>query len=443
MYKRQQQGSANDIAVDTDTGNFYVTGACDITLFDMDGVESDAYIRSFTSFSDDSTTLEFETGGLPEVMSMTGHSLARYGGELYLVGTQTDQKGIGNIYVYSSELGITQVFANPANESGNGIAVNSSGIYVTGTTNGLFGEFCDGVEECTIAPDITHLDVVVIKLDFNLEIVWAKQFNSTAFPKGDGCLNEIGCSVAVNQDNDVYVAGAAGGQGLLLRYDEDGNRIWERRLGGADTPVAELSANYVSFADVATDLVSGVYVIGNTSGQIDPSVQAGTTGRSLFFARYNDIQDIGQFEWAKQIENEDFTSSAGYSIAVDSRNNPAQHAEIYVAGNVEFPSDSPPPTPTKNGTTSSPATICGFIDEGTFINNISSGVQLLAGRYSQTGASFLLGDVDCNGVVNLLDIQPFVDLITTGTFSLKADFNEDGTVDLLDLLPFIDLINGG
>ena len=53
------------------------------------------------------------------------------------------------------------------------------------------------------------------------------------------------------------------------------------------------------------------------------------------------------------------------------------------------------------------------------------------------------GDVNCDGVVDLLDVGPFVDLITSGGFSDKADLNMDGAVDLLDVSLFVDLITGG
>ena len=55
----------------------------------------------------------------------------------------------------------------------------------------------------------------------------------------------------------------------------------------------------------------------------------------------------------------------------------------------------------------------------------------------------LLGDVNCDGAVNLLDVVPFVDLITSGTFSSKADFDGDGEVNLLDVEPFVDAVTGG
>ena len=59
------------------------------------------------------------------------------------------------------------------------------------------------------------------------------------------------------------------------------------------------------------------------------------------------------------------------------------------------------------------------------------------------GKKELIGDVNCDGEVNLLDVAPFVDLLTTGGFSTKADINGDGNVDLLDVAPFVELLTGG
>lgn len=55
----------------------------------------------------------------------------------------------------------------------------------------------------------------------------------------------------------------------------------------------------------------------------------------------------------------------------------------------------------------------------------------------------LLGDVNLDGVVSLLDVAPFVNLITTGTFQAEGDINQDGVVSLLDVAPFVALLTGG
>ncbi len=54
----------------------------------------------------------------------------------------------------------------------------------------------------------------------------------------------------------------------------------------------------------------------------------------------------------------------------------------------------------------------------------------------------LPGDVNQDGVVNLLDVSPFVDVVSSGGFQVEADINQDGVVNLLDVGPFIELLNG-
>ena len=55
---------------------------------------------------------------------------------------------------------------------------------------------------------------------------------------------------------------------------------------------------------------------------------------------------------------------------------------------------------------------------------------------------FKLGDVNQDGNVNLLDVQPFVAAISAGLFITEADINCDGQVNLLDVTPFVVLLSG-
>ena len=55
----------------------------------------------------------------------------------------------------------------------------------------------------------------------------------------------------------------------------------------------------------------------------------------------------------------------------------------------------------------------------------------------------LLGDVNLDGSVDLQDVAPFVNLITSGTFQAEADINQDGVVNLQDVAPFVTLLTGG
>ena len=55
----------------------------------------------------------------------------------------------------------------------------------------------------------------------------------------------------------------------------------------------------------------------------------------------------------------------------------------------------------------------------------------------------LLGDLNGDGEFNLLDVQPFVDLISSAGFDPAGDFNGDGMVNLLDVGGFVDGLSGG
>ena len=55
----------------------------------------------------------------------------------------------------------------------------------------------------------------------------------------------------------------------------------------------------------------------------------------------------------------------------------------------------------------------------------------------------LIGDVNGDGIISLLDVGPFVDLVTNGGYQAEADTNMDGVVDLLDVQPFTDLLSAG
>ena len=64
-------------------------------------------------------------------------------------------------------------------------------------------------------------------------------------------------------------------------------------------------------------------------------------------------------------------------------------------------------------------------------------------EFGEGGGTVLLGDVNLDGEVNLLDVAPFVDLIVNNGFQLEADINMDGAVNILDVSPFVDILVGG
>ena len=55
----------------------------------------------------------------------------------------------------------------------------------------------------------------------------------------------------------------------------------------------------------------------------------------------------------------------------------------------------------------------------------------------------LLGDINCDGDVDLEDVAPFVAVHNSGAYDPKADMNQDDFVSLLDIVPFVVVVTGG
>ena len=79
-------------------------------------------------------------------------------------------------------------------------------------------------------------------------------------------------------------------------------------------------------------------------------------------------------------------------------------------------------------------------DQLAFVTGITFADETVSAGVTMT--PLILGDVNCDGEINLLDVAPFVDAISSGEFHPKADINDDGVINLLDVDPFIELLSG-
>ncbi len=165
------------------------------------------------------------------------------------------------------------------------IAVDSGAVYVTGTTSGTLGDV-----------NVGGVDVFVRKYDDNGNVLWTRQFGTTA--------SDQVSAIAVDASG-VYVAGqtsgifqgqvGAGPDAFVSKFDVSGNELWTRQFGtfGGD-----------SAAGVAV-AAGGVYVAGR---MFDPSV-----GNSMAFVRKYDA--FGVELWTRQFGAPGFAQPAG--IAAD------------------------------------------------------------------------------------------------------------------------------
>ncbi len=87
----------------------------------------------------------------------------------------------------------------------------------------------------------------------------------------------------------------------------------------------------------------------------------------------------------------------------------------------------------------------GSLDEFAYWNRALSAtdVQAIWNAAVGDGGGGDPGDVNLDGVVNGLDVDPFVDVLLNGPFQDEADMNADGEVNGLDVDPFVEAVVGG
>ena len=59
------------------------------------------------------------------------------------------------------------------------------------------------------------------------------------------------------------------------------------------------------------------------------------------------------------------------------------------------------------------------------------------------GGTVLKGDVNLDGSVTFLDINPFIQLLAASGFQAEADCDCDEALNFLDIQPFIDILAAG
>ena len=52
----------------------------------------------------------------------------------------------------------------------------------------------------------------------------------------------------------------------------------------------------------------------------------------------------------------------------------------------------------------------------------------------------IIGDINSDGIINILDIVQIVNLVLTSEYNETADLNSDGVVDVLDIVQIVNII---
>lgn len=148
----------------------------------------------------------------------------------------------------------------------------------------------------------TDVDYLTIQYDSNGNILWKKTYNRTNVDKA--------FSIAIDPNDNIIVTGRSGRPGtyfidyLTIKYDSNGNVIWNRSYGGG--------SDYYAYA-VAVDSNGNVIVTGYQPFETNPDY---TT------IKYN---SNGELLWNKSYDSG--AKDEAFAIAVDS------HDNIIIAGN--------------------------------------------------------------------------------------------------------------
>ena len=196
--------------------------------------------------------------------------------------------------------------------------------------------------------------------------------------------------------------------GFQFEFDFDGVDL---RVGDSNTTVSTSTPNYVGTTD-ADMLQDG----DDFDILIEPSNALG-----LFFITKDGLLD-GDITLS-------FNGAAVQAVAMDVHETLADGSLVYFLG------------VTNAAETSTLASIT-TLGNGEFLYNVD---DITRAVFATDGcpSGFAVGDVNQDGSINLLDVDPFIDAITSGDFVCEADISQDGSVNLLDVGPFVDLLTGG
>ena len=210
-------------------------------------------------------------------------------------------------YNSSAEKQWTQQLGSSSNDTGRGVAVDSSNnIYVTGVTAGSL----DGN---------THLgeqDIFLVKYDDNGTKLWSTQYGTSA--------SDIAHGVAVHSSS-IYVTGETRG-GLdnntnsgdkdifLVKFNAaSGARQWTQQFGTDKEDVGY---------GVTVDSDGDIFVTGSTSASLDNQTYYGNS--DIFLVKYDDNGNNSDKLWTKQLGTT--SQDVAYGVTVETR------GHIYVTG---------------------------------------------------------------------------------------------------------------
>jgi len=268
-------------AATSDGTSVYVCGYTDSSLYGQPFAgNQDVFVQKWDQSGDLLWTREIGTPGLDRSYGIavnangvfvTGRTKGTFAG-------QTSSGGI-DAFVTMFDLDGNQIwltqFGTPSDERGWGISLDSTGVYVTGRTEGSFPGYTNQGGD----------DAYMAKFNFSGSMLWVNEFGTSQFDRGTAAATD-----ATGAYSAGYTEGSLPGNTnegsfdcYIRKFDTSGDVLWTIEFG---------TTGYDQIWGAVTDS-TGLYLAGATGGTLP-----GQTAKSGFFlAKYT---TAGALLWLRE-----------------------------------------------------------------------------------------------------------------------------------------------
>jgi Domain of unknown function (DUF1996) len=284
------------MAVATDRTNVFVAGSTDRTLHGQESAGGvDAFVRAYDLEGNELWTVQFGSAATDEALAV-----AVDGSGVFVAGTtegRLGRLGLGGVdgFISRFDRSGTEIWRRQLGTEGTdrirSVAVDARGVNVGGTTDGVLGATSAGA-----------IDAFVRHYSRGGRPIWTTQFGTS----GSDDLRSI-----ASRRNGIVAAGSTDGafpdasnegalDGFVRRLDRDGGEIWTRQFGSTEDDV-------VAGVGITS---TGVVVAGSTTGSLPDAALLGET--DAFLLKYN---AKGALIWTVQFGTDDFDAAHGLAVA--------------------------------------------------------------------------------------------------------------------------------